>query len=330
MGSDNEPLYANHFKIYHYQGLDLARAVSGTHTNGAESPPSKPMNGGETKMKIAILTIWRSLALGLLAAVSGAVLAGTEFSAGMSQSGPQGEVSAGKLFVGDKRVRTELSHQGQQIIGITDEAQGVEWMLFPDQKKYMEQPLGRPGGAGGTMLGTRPIQAKDPCGGMPGLTCRRLGEEEINGRLAVKWEMVASHGEQAVKSTQWIDKERGISLRQQMPNGQTMELKFVGMEELNGRRVEKWELVATVPGRPETRTFQWFDPELKLAVRQEFPGGMVSELKNIRVGKQPGDLFRIPDGYERMTVPQGAPGQPGSWQGQGPPGLQPQGEARNR
>jgi len=43
---------------------------------------------------------------------------------------------------------------------------------------------------------------------------------------------------------------------------------------------------------------------------------MVSELKNIRVGKQPDELFNIPAGYERMTAPQGRPG--------GPPGEAPQ------
>lgn len=263
------------------------------------------MNECETKMKTAMLTIRHVLAIGLLAATSGMVLAGTEFSAETSQYGPQGTLSSGKLFVGDKRVRTELSHQGQQIIRITDEGRGVEWMLFPDRKKYMEQTLGKHGAA---MPGTRPIQAKNPCAGMPGLTCRQLGEEKIGGRTAVKWEMVASHHRRTMKSTQWIDKERDVPLRQEIFDGQTTELKFVAMEELNGRRVEKWEMIATMPGRPETRTFQWFDPELELALRQEFPGGMVSELKNIRVGKQPDDLFKIPAGYERMTVPQEAPG----------------------
>jgi len=269
------------------------------------------MNEGETKMKTAMLTIRRALAIGLLAVTSGMVLAGTEFSAETSQHGPQGTLSSGKLFVGDKRVRAELSHQGQQIIRITDEGRGVEWMLFPDRKKYMEQALSGPGAA---MPGTRTIWAKDPCASMPGLTCRQLGEEKIGGRTAVKWEMVASHQERTMKSTQWIDKERGVPLRQELFDGQTTALKFVAMEELNGRRVEKWEMIATMPGRPETRTFQWFDPELELAVRQEFPGGMVSELKNIRVGKQPDDLFKVPAGYERMTVPvvpQGTPGGPG-------------------
>ena len=61
-------------------------------------------------MKTAILTIWRMLAVGLLAAASGAVLAATEFSAEVSRRGPQGEASTGKLFVSDKRMRLSLIH----------------------------------------------------------------------------------------------------------------------------------------------------------------------------------------------------------------------------
>jgi len=259
-------------------------------------------------MTTANVAILRSLAVGLLiTASSGTVVAGAEFSAEMLQHGPQGNMSSGKMFIGDKRIRTEMSHQGQPVIRVTDENRGIEWVLFPEQKKYMEQKLNGPGGQS---LDTKSTPAEDPCGGMPGLTCRKLGEENVGGRTAVKWEMVASHQGQTTTSTQWIDKERGIPLRQEMPNGQKTELKFVAMENLGGRQVEKWEMVTTIPNQPETRTFQWFDPELDLAIRQEFPGGMVSELTNIRVGKQPDELFSIPAGYERMSVPQGMPGGP--------------------
>jgi hypothetical protein len=122
--------------------------------------------------------------------------------------------------------------------------------------------------------------------------------------------MVASYEGQSMKSTQWIDKERGLALRQEMPNGQTTELKLVGKEKLGDREVEKWEMVATQPDQQPMRTFQWYDPQLELVVRQEFPGGFVSELKDLRVGKQPDSLFAIPAGYERMSLPQGMPAQP--------------------
>ncbi|CAD7855286.1 MAG: hypothetical protein [Olavius algarvensis Gamma 1 endosymbiont] len=261
-------------------------------------------------MKITMATIGRLLVVGLLVtASSGAVFAGAEFSGEMLRHGPQGKRSSEKMFMGDKRVRTEATHQGRQIIRITDADRGVAWILFPDRKKYGEQKLGGPGDK---LPGARATPAENPCNGLPGMTCRRLGEEEISGQTAVKWEMVASHQGQTMQSTQWIDKERGTPLRQEMPGGQIIEHKFIAMENLDGRRVEKWEMVATMPNQPEIRTFQWFDPELEITVRRELPGVMISELKNIRVGKQPGELFTIPADYERMTTPAGMP--------EGPPG----------
>ena len=156
------------------------------------------------------------LALGLAAVLSaGIAVAGAEFSAESIQRGPEGDMSSSKMYVGDKRMRTEMSHQGQQVIRVTDENRGVEWILFPDQKKYMERKLGDPVGQ---PSGAKSSATDDPCGGMPGLTCRNLGEEDIGGRTAVKWEMVAAHQGQSKKSTQWIDKERGIPLRQEMPD----------------------------------------------------------------------------------------------------------------
>lgn len=257
-------------------------------------------------MKIRWSLTWTGITLGMLASAAvQAELAGKEFSAEMVQRGPSGQISSGKMYVGDDRMRTEMEHQGQQLVRITDEARGMEWVLFPEQKKYMERSLpGAPAGAGGP----RPsMAAVDPCGGMPGLACRKLGEESIVGRPAVKWEIVASHQGQTIKSIQWIDKERGVPLRQEMPGGQTTFLELVGRETLDGRQVEKWEVTSTQPDGTTNRTFQWYDPELQIAVRQEFPGGFVSELKSIRVGQQPDHLFSMPAGYERIAAPQGMP-----------------------
>lgn len=258
-------------------------------------------------MKLRIAPAGPVLAAGLLIAASAwADLAGQEFSAEMVQRGPEGPVSTGKMYVGGSRMRTEMDHQGQQVVRITDEARGVEWILFPEQQKYMERSLGGPSGA----QGPSSAPGADPCAGMPGVTCRKVGEEPVAGRPAVKWEMVATHQGQTMTSTQWIDKERGVPLRQEMPGGQSTELKLVGNETLDGRPAEKWEVTVSQPGSPPASTFQWYDPALKVAVRQEFPGGFVSELRGIRVGKQGDHLFSIPAGYERITAPAGVPAQP--------------------
>jgi len=249
--------------------------------------------------------------LGLAAAApSLAQTAPPQFSAELVQQGPNGQTSTSKMYVGDERTRIEMSQQGQDIVRITDLKRHVEWVLFPQQHQYMEHQL--PPGPPVHPGAARPSPAAGPCVGMPGMTCRKLGDETINGRAAVKWEMEMSREGKTMKSTQWIDKDRGVPLRQEFPNGQTVELKYIGPDTLEGRKVEKWEMATTLPNRPPIHAFQWYDPTLKLMVRQESPGGLSMQLKNIQVGKQPDHLFSIPAGYERISAPGGMPGGPGS------------------
>jgi hypothetical protein len=199
----------------------------------------------------------------------------------------------------------EMSQQGREVVRISDQNRGMEWILFPAEQSYLER--GASSGAEGAPPPSpkEPSAEADPCASLPGVTCRRVGVEDVNGRPAVKWEMSATQGGETLTGAQWLDQERGMPLRSVMPNGPTMELKILGPETIDGRKVEKWELSVTAPNQQPSRTFQWYDPELKLAVREEFPGGYVSELKNIRVGPQPDDLFSVPAGYSRMTMPQG-------------------------
>jgi hypothetical protein len=239
-------------------------------------------------------------ALLLSLGAAGAEAEGPQFSAETVQRGGSGEATSGKMFVGDGRMRMEMKAQGQNLVRITDEKRKVEWLLFPDQKTYLERQAG-PGQTGPAPSPS--AAAVDPCAGMPGLTCRKLGDEDVGGRRAAKWEITGNQEGKPVTSLQWIDLERGIPLRQQFPDGGKMELSLRGKETLEGRSVEKWEVVVEAPGRQPSHTFQWYDPELKLAVRQEFPGGGVSELKNIRIGTQPDDLFVVPAGYSRGTPP---------------------------
>jgi len=66
--------------------------------------------------------------------------------------------------------------------------------------------------------------------------------------------------------------------------------------------VEKWELVSSWNKRTAS-SFQWYDPVLKLAVREEGPGGMVNELRNILEGPQPDHLFQLPPDYKKTDAP---------------------------
>jgi hypothetical protein len=239
--------------------------------------------------------------------------AGPEFSADLVQKGSNVPASTGKLYVGEERSRMEMSQGGQEIVRITDRKRHLEWILFPKQHKYMEHPI--PAGPAQHGPASPAAAAEDPCAGVSGVTCKKLGEETLDGRAAVKWEMEATHQGKTMKSTQWIDKARGVPLRQEYPNGQTVEMKYVGMDNVDGRKAEKWEMVTKAPNQPPMRSFQWYDPQLKMVIRQEFPGGFTSELTNIRVGKQPEHLFTMPAGYERVAAPQGMP--PGGAAGAG-------------
>ncbi|MBK1645751.1 hypothetical protein CKO25_14040 [Thiocapsa imhoffii] len=227
-------------------------------------------------------------------------LSGVQFSADMISSGPDGQTTAGKMFVGEGRMRMEMTQQGQNVIRISDQNRGVEWILFPEQQSYLEQ-VAPPGSEG---LAPAPSAETNPCANLPGLTCTRAGEEDVAGRPAVKWEMVMTHEGQTMQGAQWIDRERGLPLRHEMPNGETMELSLIGTETVEGRQVEKWEMITSVPDQAPSRTFQWYDPQLKLSVREEFPGGYVRELTSIRIAEQPDHLFTLPAGYQRMEMPQ--------------------------
>jgi hypothetical protein len=123
----------------------------------------------------------------------------------------------------------------------------------------------------------------------------------------VKWEVVIQQQGNSLKTTQWIDEERGVALRQEMPNGQQMELKMVGKEEMEGRTVEKWEMEMVQPDKPTQHSYRWFDPELNMILREEFPGGFVRGMRNIRVGAQDPGLFKVPDGFKKITPQQGVP-----------------------
>lgn len=237
-----------------------------------------------------------------------AEIAGVQFSAEMSSRGPEGPPSTGRMYVGDGRIRIEMTQEGHEIVRINDQKHRIEWILFPERKSYLERAA--PAGDSSPAAMVTPSAENNPCEGLQGVACRRAGEEDVAGRAAIKWEMTVTHEGKVLTGTQWLDVQRGLPLKYLMPNGQSMELKMIGAETIGGRGVEKWEMTTVVPDQPPLRTFQWYDPELKLSVREEFPGGNVRELDRIQIGPQPDDLFAIPAGYARMETPPAQQPQP--------------------
>lgn len=255
------------------------------------------------------MSIQRQVQVAILGAVltvtAQAQTGGVQFSAEMVTRGPDAPTTTGKMYVGDGRLRMEMSQEGREIVRISDRQRRMEWILFPEQKSYVEHALPQ----GGEIPAAAPSAETNPCAGLQNVACQRVGEEAVAGRPAIKWEMSVTRDGQTLTGAQWLDVQRGLPLKYQMPNGQSMELKMLGAETLHGRAVEKWEMTTLVPNQPPLQTFQWYDPELKLAVREEFPGGNVRELDNIQPGVQPDDLFTLPADYSPMKQPP-APSQP--------------------
>ncbi len=73
----------------------------------------------------------------------------------------------------------------------------------------------------------------------------------------------------------------------------------VGTETINGRSAQKWEFTHTGMGR-SSKSYQWIDPKLYIVIkREDNSGGM--ELRNIKEGPQPDNLFEVPADYRKMT-----------------------------
>lgn len=77
--------------------------------------------------------------------------------------------------------------------------------------------------------------------------------------------------------------------------------KKLGTESINGRQTEKW---ACGKSRTRRESMQWFDPKLKMVIKEEMDSGDINELKNIKLGAQPASLFQPPKGYRKLTQQQ--------------------------
>jgi hypothetical protein len=237
--------------------------------------------------------------LALLALTAPAAVARTQFSADTVQTIPGGQVVKGKVYVGAEAMRMEQEAQGRHVIQIFVPGQGLAWMIDPQQKIYHEM-RGAPAPAGGGQA--------NPCEGMPGFSCRKMGAENVAGRNAEKWEMTGALQGKALSGAVWLDVERRTPLRQQGADGSMMEMKLLGREALNGRDTEKWEMSLRSSDGRSQRALQWYDPELAYTVRDEMPGGLTNELRNIRVGPLPPELFQLPAGYQKRDLPPPAAG----------------------
>jgi len=234
-----------------------------------------------------------------------AAQANIQFSGLARQHAPDGRVREANLYVGDNQVRLEHQRGGSTVVEIYDMEHQRLLLLVPEQKIYMEREL-----PADQMPGPlAPTESTDPCSALPGGQCKKLASETLYGRSVSRWEVRIIRDGKPLNSMHWIDDERLMSLRDVWPDGSVSELTLAGKETLDGRPVEHWTRTHTAVDGKKKSTSLWYDPELRLAIREELPGGFFREITDIEVANQPKAIFRAPADYRRVegtveTLPQ--------------------------
>lgn len=232
----------------------------------------------------------------LMVEVTHAFEVAVEFSAKAIQTIPARPKYQAQMYVSKHAVRTDSVLNNIPVIEIVNSKKQTRSLLVPKDKIYMQQKSDKPSVAGMTGKSA----SKNPCKGLENTTCKKLSDEKINDQQTEKWEFVVKRNGQSYRSLHWIDVKRRMPVREFFPDGTVTELLFQGKEKMNGRQTEKWIMQMTRVDGHQMKSTQWYDPQLKIAIREEMEGGFVRELLDIKTGKQDKKLFAIPAGYKKV------------------------------
>lgn len=134
-----------------------------------------------------------------------------EFSADFRVFSGGGTTDQGKFYMGNKKVRMEMTGARQTQIHRLDK--DVAWIFLGDTKSYMEMPL-----QFNALVNTK----------WPGFSENCLGDEVIDGHPCKKCQVTGRFMGQSVTSTIWKAQDLGgVVIRNVGDNGSGMELKGV-------------------------------------------------------------------------------------------------------
>jgi hypothetical protein len=237
----------------------------------------------------------------LVTFVTNAAQSTVEFSAETIESQPGQGQRNGRLYIGQDRVRSDTDVNGETIVQIIDLGKQEAIVINAAQKSFIRRRASE-----------HEIQAQasakdaSPCAGMQNLVCKEAGSETINGRKTLKWEITNPSAGKGGTMLFWLDAEHRIPVRQEMPDGSIMEMRLLERETVNGRDTEKWEMTARRGDGQSYVSLQWYDPEIRMNIREQLPGGFARNLINIKLQPQPVGLFSIPAGFTEITMQQPA------------------------
>jgi hypothetical protein len=134
-----------------------------------------------------------------------------QFNADMVRLKPAGSVTTKISFKGDK-VRMEVAGQSTKSYAILNLAKRMSIMVLPDTKTYVISPPGRIASSIPLVRIGNPDEACVDWVKDVNLTseCKKVGDDNLNGRKAVKYTATASNGD---SGTVWIDRELKVPIK---------------------------------------------------------------------------------------------------------------------
>jgi hypothetical protein len=144
----------------------------------------------------------------------------TEFKANVKMvDASDGSTSTGMMYFGGAKTRTELTKDGQAVVVIADPAAKSQLILMPDDKMYMQMPMGQ--GPVNVPL-TGPSDPTNPCSGGSGNTdCVKGAAESVNGHPTVKWEYTNQEG---TRTRAWVSTKLRFPVKTEDDDGGKMEI----------------------------------------------------------------------------------------------------------
>lgn len=142
-----------------------------------------------------------------------------QFKADVKMKNADGTSATGVMYFGGAKMRTELTMDGQNIIVLADPAAQSQSVLMPDDKIYMQMPIGQ-GPISIPVSG--PSDPTNPCSAGSGATdCVRGETESVNGYEAVRWDYTSRSG---TRTRAWVSTKLRFPVKTEDDDGVSMEL----------------------------------------------------------------------------------------------------------
>ncbi len=217
------------------------------------------------------------------------------FSADAVQVLSDGNEQVGKIYRAGPNMRLDFQQEEQNIIQIFRKLEGIMILLDAESETYAE--IHGPPLAADAIDG--PLSPCPPQSSSQGVSCERAGQDVVSGVTVERW-VISSSQQNGSVVVLW-DTGRHRALQFEYPDGSYMKMAFVKMEEVSGRNVEYWAITQAGPTQELITGGWWFDPELRVVIREDLPNGVSRRIENIEVGPIDPALFAVPEGWTQIS-----------------------------